>query len=217
MVEVVNMLPPPYMLPAKAPKPVPRSCCVITGKPAVYRDPASGHAYADLAAYKELKQRWESKRQGKTGKRTKRQRTSSLPLASLDEQALQAMQEGPPQPAVQHLAPDAADTVNSLQTLSATGLSNAAATDAEAAIGTQPGQCHIAAAGQAGPLRDLTTAGDVPVLPAAMPLATPQTVADSQQSPNIVSSEALPVVREAVPQGLLAAAPPPASAVLLHQ
>lgn len=91
MMEVVNMLTPPHMLPTKAPKPAPALMCVITGKPARYRDPASGHGYADLAAYQELKERWNSERRGKTGKRTKRQRSSGLmqttqPLASLGAQ-----------------------------------------------------------------------------------------------------------------------------------
>ena len=99
MMEVVNMLPPPYMLPSKAPNPVAPLTCVITGKPARYRDPASGHGYADLAAYKQLRERWNSERRGKTGKRTKRQRSSSnlqttQPLASLSYQAVSAGDAG---------------------------------------------------------------------------------------------------------------------------
>ena len=84
MVEVVNMLPPPYMLPSTAPKPTTPLRCAVTGKPAKYRDPVSGYGYADLEAYKELKQRLQSERRGLTGKRTKRQSTkpASLPQSS---------------------------------------------------------------------------------------------------------------------------------------
>lgn len=78
MVEVVNMLPPPYMLPQKAPKPPAQLRCAVTGRPAKYRDPSSGYGYADLDAYKELKQRLQSERRGLTGRRTKRQ-SSKLP------------------------------------------------------------------------------------------------------------------------------------------
>ena len=74
------MLPPPHMLPAKAPKPITPLRCAVTGKPAKYRDPVSGYGYADLAAYKELKQRSQSERRGPTGKRTKRQSSKSLGL-----------------------------------------------------------------------------------------------------------------------------------------
>ena len=78
MVEVVNMLPPPHMLPQKAPKLVAPLRCAITGKPARYRDPASGYGYADLEAYKELKLRMQSERRGLTGKRTKRPSSKGL-------------------------------------------------------------------------------------------------------------------------------------------
>ena len=78
MVEVVNMLPPPYMLPQKAPKPAAPLCCAITGKPAKYRDPVGGYGYVDLEAYKELKQRMQNERRGHTGKRTKRQSSKGL-------------------------------------------------------------------------------------------------------------------------------------------
>ncbi|KAL0029592.1 hypothetical protein WJX79_006796 [Trebouxia sp. C0005] len=51
MVEVVNMLPPLYMLPMKAPKPPAQLRCAITGRPACYRDPgAAASAAADLTA-----------------------------------------------------------------------------------------------------------------------------------------------------------------------
>lgn len=87
------MLPPSHMLPSKAPKPAPNLMCIITGRPAKYRDPISGHGYADLAAYKELKERWNNDRRGKTGKRTKRQRSSGIlqttqPLASMGAQTV---------------------------------------------------------------------------------------------------------------------------------
>ena len=81
MVEVVNMLPPPHMLPQKAPKLAAPLRCAITGKPAKYRDPASGYGYADLEAYKELKQRMQSERRGLTGKRTKRQSSKGLGMS----------------------------------------------------------------------------------------------------------------------------------------
>lgn len=76
------MLPPPYMLPMKAPKPPAQLRCAITGKPACYRDPVSGYGYADLEAYKELKQRLQNEKRGiMTGKRTKRpaNRAPSIP------------------------------------------------------------------------------------------------------------------------------------------
>lgn len=87
MVEVVNMLPPPHMLPQKAPKPAAPLRCAITGKPAKYRDPAGGYGYADLEAYKELQQRMQSERRGHTGKRTKRQSSKGLnTLAPMHQQ-----------------------------------------------------------------------------------------------------------------------------------
>lgn len=85
MVEVVNMLPPPHMLPMKAPKPPAHLRCAITGKAARYRDPVSGYGYADLEAYKELKQRLQNEKRGiMTGKRTKRQaiRAPSVPRSA---------------------------------------------------------------------------------------------------------------------------------------
>ncbi|KAL0033675.1 hypothetical protein WJX77_000176 [Trebouxia sp. C0004] len=85
MVEVVNMPPPPHMLPMKAPKPPAQLRCAITGKAARYRDPVSGYGYADLGAYKELKQRLQNEKRGlMTGKRTKRQaiRAPSVPRSA---------------------------------------------------------------------------------------------------------------------------------------
>ncbi len=76
------MLPPPHMLPMKAPKPPAQLRCAITGKAARYRDPVSGYGYADLEAYRELKQRLQNEKRGiMTGKRTKRQaiRAPSVP------------------------------------------------------------------------------------------------------------------------------------------
>jgi vacuolar protein sorting-associated protein 72 len=55
--EVRNMQPPAWLQPQVAPAPVQRVPCVITGKPAKYRDPVTGLAYADLEAYKELQAR----------------------------------------------------------------------------------------------------------------------------------------------------------------
>ena len=75
------MLPPPHMLPQKAPKLVAPLRCAITGKPAKYRDPASGYGYADLEAYKELKLRMQSERRGLTGKRTKRPSSKGLGMS----------------------------------------------------------------------------------------------------------------------------------------
>ena len=89
MVEVVNMLPPPHMLPMKAPKPPAQLRCAITGKPARYRDPVSGYGYADSEAYKELKQRLQNEKRGiMTGKRTKRQAIRAPSVPGSGQQAL---------------------------------------------------------------------------------------------------------------------------------
>jgi len=50
-------LPPP--LGAKAPKATPAARCVVTGKPAKYRDPLTGQPYLDASAFKELRRRRE--------------------------------------------------------------------------------------------------------------------------------------------------------------
>ena len=85
------MLPPPHMLPMKAPKPPAPLRCAITGNPARYRDPVSGYGYADLEAYKELKQRLQNEKRGiMTGKRTKRQ---AIRAPSLPHSAQQAMSD----------------------------------------------------------------------------------------------------------------------------
>lgn len=59
--EVRNMQPPPYLQPQKAPPPPAQPACAVSGKPARYRDPATGLAYADLAAYREIKARTQGK------------------------------------------------------------------------------------------------------------------------------------------------------------
>ncbi len=85
------MLPPPHMLPIKAPKPPAQLLCAITGKAARYRDPVSGYGYADLEAYKELKQRLQNEKRGiMTGKRTKRQ---AIRAPSVPRSAQQAMSD----------------------------------------------------------------------------------------------------------------------------
>lgn len=55
-------IPPP--LGGKAPKMPPAASCVITGKPAKYRDPLTGQPYVDAAAFKELRRR---RREGEGG------------------------------------------------------------------------------------------------------------------------------------------------------
>ena len=83
------MLPPPHMLPMKAPKPPVQLCCAITGKAARYRDPVSGYGYADLEAYKELKQRLQNEKRGiMTGKRTKRQAIRAFSVPRSAQQAM---------------------------------------------------------------------------------------------------------------------------------
>lgn len=56
-IEVRNMQAPAYLQPQTAAAPPPRAVCVISGEPARYRDPSTGLAYANLAAYKELQAR----------------------------------------------------------------------------------------------------------------------------------------------------------------
>jgi vacuolar protein sorting-associated protein 72 len=51
---------PDELRPQTAPPPAPRLPCAITGKPARYRDPATGLPYADLEAYRELQRRREA-------------------------------------------------------------------------------------------------------------------------------------------------------------
>jgi vacuolar protein sorting-associated protein 72 len=58
--EVRNMQTPAELAPRAAPPPPPRAACVITGRPARYRDPQTGLAYADLEAYRELRRRKEA-------------------------------------------------------------------------------------------------------------------------------------------------------------
>ena len=55
--EVRNMQTPAYLQRQEAPPPPPKAVCVITGRTAKYRDPATGLPYADLPAYKELQVR----------------------------------------------------------------------------------------------------------------------------------------------------------------
>lgn len=55
--EVRNMQTPANLLPQTAPPPPQKPVCVITGQPAKYRDPQTGLAYADKAAFQELQRR----------------------------------------------------------------------------------------------------------------------------------------------------------------
>lgn len=55
--EVQNMQMPSWLQSQRAPPPRQRPLCVITGKPARYRDPVTGLPYYDSEAYKELKAR----------------------------------------------------------------------------------------------------------------------------------------------------------------
>ena len=58
-------VPPP--LGAKPPKTPPTASCVITGKPAKYRDPLTGQPYANAAAFKELRRRRRRLEEGQGG------------------------------------------------------------------------------------------------------------------------------------------------------
>lgn len=58
--EVRNMQTPEELLPHRALPPPPAPVCVVSGKPARYKDPKTGAPYADLEAYKELKRRSEA-------------------------------------------------------------------------------------------------------------------------------------------------------------
>lgn len=51
---------PDEMVARSTPPPPPPAVCAITGKPARYRDPATGLPYAGLEAYRELKRRREA-------------------------------------------------------------------------------------------------------------------------------------------------------------
>lgn len=55
--EVRNMQAPKWLQPQKAPAPLAKPVCVITGKPAHYRDPLTGLTYADKEAFRELRAR----------------------------------------------------------------------------------------------------------------------------------------------------------------
>ncbi|KAK9842518.1 hypothetical protein WJX81_004063 [Elliptochloris bilobata] len=55
--EVVNMLPPPELQAQRAPPPVSRATCAVTGLLARFRDPVTGAAYATAAAFRTLRQR----------------------------------------------------------------------------------------------------------------------------------------------------------------
>ncbi len=140
MVEVVNMLPPPHMLPMKAPKPPAQLRCAITGKPACYRDPVSGYGYADLEAYKELKQRLQNEKRGiMTGKRTKRQvRAPSVACcaqqAMSDSDAIHHTDSG----AVQDSGADALPETASAASEAATGMPTANTSAAQGSASQAP-------------------------------------------------------------------------------
>lgn len=55
--EIRNMQTPAFLQPQRAPMPAQAPVCIITGRPAKYRDPGTGFPYADINAYKELKRR----------------------------------------------------------------------------------------------------------------------------------------------------------------
>ena len=56
----------PEVLDLPEPEPVIRSRCVITGRPAMYRDPKTGHPYATVDAFKEIRARAERRAQQET-------------------------------------------------------------------------------------------------------------------------------------------------------
>jgi len=58
--EVRNMQIPSFLQPQLAPAPAATPVCIITGRPAKYKDPVTGFPYADIGAYKELKRRYHS-------------------------------------------------------------------------------------------------------------------------------------------------------------
>ncbi|KAK9914991.1 hypothetical protein WJX75_003400 [Coccomyxa subellipsoidea] len=74
--EIANMLPPKDMQPQKAPVPPAKPLCVITGRPAKYRDPETGMPYADAEAFRELRRR-ASEGRPLHSKRTKRRRVGT--------------------------------------------------------------------------------------------------------------------------------------------
>ncbi|BDA43159.1 probable vacuolar protein sorting-associated protein 72 homolog at N-terminal half [Coccomyxa sp. Obi] len=74
--EIANMLPPKEMQPMRAPPPPAKPLCVITGRPAKYRDPETGMPYADAEAFKELRRRASDGRPLHS-KRTKRRRVGT--------------------------------------------------------------------------------------------------------------------------------------------
>ena len=76
--EVRNMQTPRDLQPRVAPPPPPRAACAITGAPAKYRDPATGLAYADLAAYKELQRRAQQAQQAQQAQLLEQQRLYQL-------------------------------------------------------------------------------------------------------------------------------------------
>jgi hypothetical protein len=51
------MKPPKWLLPQRVRPPPPKPLCAITGVPAQYRDPLTGHYYASADAFRELRRR----------------------------------------------------------------------------------------------------------------------------------------------------------------
>ncbi|CAL8468860.1 g8401 [Coccomyxa elongata] len=74
--EIANMLPPKEMQPLRAPPPPAKPLCVISGRPAKYRDPETGMPFADAEAFRELRRRASDGRPLHS-KRTKRRRVGT--------------------------------------------------------------------------------------------------------------------------------------------
>lgn len=86
-IEVRNMQAPAYLQAQTAPAPPARPTCVISGKPARYRDPVTGLAYADLAAYKEL----QARKQQQAAAQVQRQQAQNQYAAQQQQQQQQQM------------------------------------------------------------------------------------------------------------------------------
>jgi vacuolar protein sorting-associated protein 72 len=86
-IEVRNMQAPQYLQAQTAPAPPPRAACVISGQPARYRDPSTGLAYADLAAYKEL----QARKQQQVAAQAQRQQAQNRYAAQQQQQQQQLL------------------------------------------------------------------------------------------------------------------------------
>ena len=88
-IEVRNMQAPKYLQAQTASAPPAKPTCVISGKPARYRDPTTGLAYADLAAYKEL----QARKQQQEAAQAQRQYAQNQYAAAQQQQLQQQQQQ----------------------------------------------------------------------------------------------------------------------------